>query len=244
MFKIIALNSIAKGVFIIKVKTLELNQVSKKFKTSLTDPLQELKIFDQVNYVFQANRSYALIGPSGTGKSSMLAMMAAIDHPTSGSVLFDGAVISNQPMQQRIAMLQNKIGIIFQQPCLIGELTVLENVMLKAIIGQTVTEQAMQHGLQLLDDVGLRDKASSFPHLLSGGQQQKVAILRAIFQAPEFLLADEPTGNLDRASAEQIVSMLLMYQKKYAMGLILSTHDILVSKQCDQVLMIQNQKLM
>lgn len=183
------------------------------------------------------------MGPSGIGKSTMLHILAGIDHPSSGHVQLSGTVISDQPLEQRIALLENKIGMIFQQPCLIAELTVLENIMLKAIIQQTLTEQLQEHALNLLKEVGLEDKANCFAHTLSGGQQQKIAILRAIFQVPQFLLADEPTGNLDKKSAQQIIDLLKHYQKKYSMGLILSTHDISIATQCDIILEIQNHKL-
>ena len=216
-------------------QVLSVNQVSKKFT--------QLFIFDHTTYNFESNHSYALMGPSGIGKSTMMAMMAGIDHPTHGTIQLNGIVISHQTFAQRIALLQNQIGIVFQQPCLIAELTVLENVMLKCVIQETITEQFKIHALNLLSQVGLEDKAFCFPHTLSGGQQQKIAILRAIFYVPKFLLVDEPTANLDRQSAEQIIALLLKYQKKYAMGLIMSTHDIFVAKQCDKVLHIEHQKL-
>lgn len=216
-------------------QVLSINQVSKKFT--------QLFIFDQTSYDFSSDCSYALMGPSGIGKSTMMAMMAGIDHPTHGTIALNGVVISHQTFERRIALLQNQIGIVFQQPCLIAELTVLENVMLKCIIQETITEQFKIHALNLLLQVGLIDKAFSFPHTLSGGQQQKIAILRAIFYAPKFLLVDEPTANLDKKSAEQIIALLLEYQKRYTMGLIMSTHDSFVAKQCDRVLQIENQKL-
>ena len=222
-----------------KSQILSCHQLSKTFFQATS----QLQIFDKLDYEFLSNRSYALMGPSGIGKSTLIAMMAGIDHPTSGWIQFDDLVISDQPFEQRMQLLEKKISIVFQQPCLIAELTVLENVLLKSIIQETVCENLKNHALQLLDDVGLENKALAFPHNLSGGQQQKVSILRSIFDAPQFLLADEPTGNLDQASAQQVIDLLLAYQKKYAMGLIISTHDILVAKQCDVILKIQNQKL-
>ena len=183
------------------------------------------------------------MGPSGIGKSTLIAMMAGIDHPTSGTIRFNDCIISDQPFEQRIQLLEKKISIVFQQPCLIAELTVLENVMLKAIIQENVTQESEQHALKLLSEVGLESKAFSFAHNLSGGQQQKVSILRSIFDAPQFLLADEPTGNLDQVSARQVIEMLLAYQKKYVMGLIISTHDISIAQKCDVILKIENQKI-
>lgn len=217
------------------LQKLSLIKVSKKF--------HNLSIFDQLSYDFYSDRSYALMGPSGIGKSTMMAMLAGIDHPTVGMIAYNDLSISDQSFNVRIESLQNQISMVFQQPCLIGELTVLENVMLKAIIQNKVDQSSKEHALSLLFEVGLADKASTFPHLLSGGQQQKIAILRAVFYLPKFLLADEPTGNLDRQSAEQIVDLLLMYQKKYAMGLIITTHDPLVVNRCDVALVVKNKQL-
>lgn len=222
-----------------KTQILSCHQLSKTFFQATN----QLHIFHNVNYQFVSNKSYALMGPSGVGKSTLIAMMAGIDHPTSGSITFNNLVISDQSFQQRMQLLEKKISIVFQQPCLIAELTVLENVMFKSIIQETVDKNLKNHALQLLKEIGLDGKALAFPHNLSGGQQQKVSILRSIFDAPQFLLADEPTGNLDQSSAKHVVEMLLNYQKKYAMGLIISTHDILIAQKCDIILQIQNQNL-
>lgn len=222
-----------------QTQILSCHQLSKTFFQATS----QLQIFDNIDYQFLSNKSYALMGPSGIGKSTFIAMMAGIDHPTSGTIQFDGQVISQQLFEQRMQLFEKKISIVFQQPCLISELTVLENVMLKSVIQETMHENLKNHALQLLNDVGLEGKALAFPHNLSGGQQQRVSILRSIFHAPQFLFADEPTGNLDQVSAELIIKMLLAYQKKYAMGLIISTHDISVAKQCDVILKIEHQKL-
>ncbi len=218
---------------------LSCRNLSKVF----TQNHHKIQIFNNINYQFFSDKSYALMGPSGVGKSTLIAMMVGIDHPTSGSVFFNDFMISDQLFEQRMQLLEKKISIIFQQPCLIAELTVLENVMLKSIIRETVSEKTKKHALTLLAEVGLESKSLEFAHNLSGGQQQKVSILRSIFDAPQFLLADEPTGNLDQASAQQVITMLLEYQKKYAMGLIISTHDILIAQKCDIILKIQDHQL-
>ncbi|MBP6892539.1 ABC transporter ATP-binding protein [Candidatus Babeliales bacterium] len=222
-----------------QTQILSCHQLSKFFFQTTN----QLQIFDKIDYQFLSNKSYALMGPSGIGKSTLIAMMAGIDHPTAGLIKFNDQIISQQIFEQRMQLFEKKISIVFQQPCLIAELTVLENVMLKSIIQETVSDDLKKHALQLLNDIGLEGKALAFPHNLSGGQQQRVSILRSIFDAPQFLLADEPTGNLDQISAALIIKMLLEYQKKYVMGLIISTHDILVAKQCDVILKIENQKL-
>ncbi len=226
-------------IFVVKNQILSCHQLSKTFfQASIQN-----HIFDAIDYQFLSDKSYALMGPSGIGKSTLIAMMAGIEQPTSGSITLNNQIISDLPFEYRMKLLEKKMSIVFQQPCLIAELTILENVLLKAIIQETISENLKKHALQLLKEVGLEEKALTFPHNLSGGQQQKVSILRSIFQKPQFLFADEPTGNLDQVSAALIVEMLLMYQKKYAMGLIISTHDISVAQKCDVILKIQDKKL-
>jgi len=183
------------------------------------------------------------MAPSGTGKSTLLHMLAGIDHPSSGSISLDNQENSNQCFHKKTELLKNSISIVLQQPYLINELTVLENIMLKGIIEHGHTNKDMLHALQLLKEIGLENRAHSLPNSLSGGQQQKISILRAIFRPPHFLLADEPTGNLDKSSGNQIIELLLQYQKKYAMGLIISTHDTNIAKQCNTIVQIENQKL-
>lgn len=219
-----------------KSQTLSCHKLSKTF----VQATHQSKIFDSFDYQFLSNRSYALMGPSGIGKSTLIAMLAGIEHPTAGWIQLNDQIISNQLFQDRMQLLETKMSVVFQQPCLIAELNVLENVMLKSIIQESVNDQSRKHALELLKEVGLEGKALSFVHNLSGGQQQKISVLRSIFNAPQFLLADEPTANLDQASALQVIDMLLMYQKKYAMGLIISTHDILIAQKCDVILSIQN----
>lgn len=226
-------------VFAMQVNTISCHQISKVFFQAQV----ALQIFKNMNYVFHSNRSYALMGPSGVGKSTLLAMIAGIDNVSDGTIQFNDVMISDHVFAKRMQLLEKNISIVFQQPSLIGELTILENVMLKSIIQEKIDPKNKEHALFLLKEIKLSDKALSFPHNLSGGQQQKVAILRSIFDIPQFLLADEPTGNLDHHSAQQIVSLLLSYQKKYDMGLIISTHDIAVAQQCDIVLKIENYKL-
>ncbi len=226
-------------VAIIKAHFFSIKNLSKTFLQAHTP----IKIFDNASYNFASNRSYAIMAPSGTGKSTLLHMLAGIDHPSSGSICLGEQETSTLCFHKKIKLLSNSISIVLQQPYLINELTVLENIMLKGIINHGRTDSDKHRALQLLTDIGLEKKASNFPKSLSGGQQQKISILRAIFQVPQFLLADEPTGNLDEDSGNQVIDLLLKYQKKYGMGLIISTHDIKIAKQCDAIVHIEHQKL-
>ena len=227
---------------IVSQKTLDLINVYKSF----SQDMYHVTILKNALFSFNSLYSYAIMAPSGTGKSTMLHMLAGIDTPTSGSITYQDPSIddSNQAhvttMRQRLKIAT---GVVMQQPYLIQELTVLENVMLQAIANNTVTHTDTQKALELLSEVNLAHMAHAMPATLSGGQQQTIAILRSILRTPSFLLADEPTGNLDEKSAQRIITLLQQYQKKYAMGLIICTHDIKIAQQCDSIVNLKNYTL-
>jgi ABC-type lipoprotein export system ATPase subunit len=200
-------------------------------------------IFDNVSVDFLQGVSYAIMGASGSGKSTTIHLLAGIDTPTSGTVFFEKLDISSFSPHQAALFFQRNISLVFQQAALFAELTVLENVMLKAILAGQVTSTSYEHAHSLLQEVGLADKAQAYPAMLSGGQQQRVAILRAIFIVPQFLLVDEPTGNLDEQASEQVIDLLLHYHKKYGMGLIMSTHNKKIAQRMDSLLRVENRKL-
>ena len=170
-------------------------------------------------------------------------MLAGIDHPSSGTILLNETNISTLPIAKKTALLQQSIGIVFQQPLLIQELTVLENIMLKAMTHTSITQQNIAHAKQLLSEVNLLEKANCTPNTLSGGQQQRVAILRALFHTPKFLFADEPTGNLDQQTGQAVIDLLMHYQKKHNLCLVVSTHDPQIAKQCNTVIEIKNKEV-
>ena len=170
-------------------------------------------------------------------------MLAGIERPCQGSIVYNDQDLATLSQQQKIDLLAHNIGLVFQQPLLMNELSVLENVMLKQIIQGGLTTQHQEHARQLLKQIIMLDKADCMPSTLSGGQQQRVALLRAIFCAPQFLLADEPTGNLDKESGQVVMQLLFAYQKKYRMGLIISTHDMTIAQQCDHILKIENNEI-
>ena len=168
---------------------------------------RELRILRGISFQVAAGEWVALTGPSGSGKSTLLGVLAGIDRPTSGRVSVEGVEISALP-ESRLARLRNeKIGIIFQAFHLIATLTAQENVEAPLYIGPRRRE-ARQLAAQMLERVGLADRAIHLPHQLSGGEQQRVAIARALVGGPRLLLADEPTGNLDTAASRQVLALL------------------------------------
>jgi len=198
---------------------------------------------DDISFDFAQGSSYGIMGQSGSGKSTLIQLIAGIDRPTQGHVLYNNQRMESWNTDQKTLFFKEKISFVFQQSFLFGELTVLENVMLKAIIAGSVNKESYDHAAMLLAEVGLAEKAFCYPEVLSGGQQQRVAILRAIFYVPEFLVVDEPTGNLDDATSHQIIDLLIRYQKKYTMGLIMTTHNEHVAKKMEHVLCVVDKKL-
>jgi ABC-type lipoprotein export system ATPase subunit len=218
---------------------LSMQHVSKNFEQLGT----VFHVFDNASIVFEQGQSYAIMGASGSGKSTAIHLLAGIDSPTSGQVLCNGVAIASFSDEQKQQFFTERISLVFQQPALFAELTVLENVMLKAILAGKVGLQSYEHAHALLDEVGLADKAQAYPAMLSGGQQQRVAILRAIFVVPQFLLVDEPTGNLDEQTSCQVIDLLMHYHKKYGMGLIMSTHNQQIADRMEHQIRVEDKKL-
>ena len=194
------------------------------------------------SYCFNSQYSYAISGVSGTGKSTLMHILAGIDQPTMGDVLYDGQSLKRLTPEEKSHFLNKSVGLVFQDPYLIKELTVVENVMLKGLIANQPYKQARQQALELLESVGLGDKATHHPLSLSGGQQQRVAIVRALFNKPQFLLADEPTGNLDADNALRIID-ILEKGRSWGMGLIISSHDPSVVSRMNIQLVLRQGKL-
>lgn len=199
-----------------------------------------LPILKDVTLDFRQDFSYAITGSSGSGKSTFLHILGGLDTPTSGSVFFDNQNIYALDQKKKEYFLHHTIGFVFQFHYLIKELTVLENVMMKALISGDVLSQAKEKALLLLDKVGLYKRSDHYPTQLSGGEQQRTSIARALINKPAFLLADEPTGNLDATNARTIINLFLSLQEESGTGIIICTHDKSVYETMDTVLQLEN----
>lgn len=211
-------------VFMAKSR-ITLQGVKKSFgaQDSLIDVLSGIDVH------FEQGNSYAITGVSGTGKSTLMHIIAGIDEPTNGMVFFDGKTLK-ELRKKSSCFLGNFIGLVFQAPYLIPELSVEENVMMPALIAGTKDKIAKEKARFLLEKVGLEQKCNANPFSLSGGQQQRVAVVRAVMNEPAFLLADEPTGNLDSKTGKYIVDLLLACQGQWGMGIVVTSHDAYVAK--------------
>lgn len=200
----------------------------------------EAVVLENISVMFDSGKTYGITGVSGTGKSTLMHLLVGLDRPTSGYVSFDGKNIASFRKKEREQFLQHSVGMVFQSPRLIRELSVLQNVMLPAIVAGTSSVKAEKKARELLHQVGIPEKENDHPFSLSGGQQQRVAIARAIINEPAFLLADEPTGNLDLATGKQIIDLLISCHKNWGMGLIIASHDHYVSQSMQRLFVLQN----
>jgi ABC-type lipoprotein export system ATPase subunit len=214
--------------------------ICQNVRKSFQQGAHSLPVLHDISASFAPGHSYAITGASGSGKSTLLHLLAGLDAPCSGSVSFNNVDLHALGAQQKNIFLNKTIGLVFQSPYLIKELSVLENVMLKGLIAGTRFADCKKEAQELLYTVKLEDKLAAYPGQLSGGQQQRVALARALMNKPLFLLADEPTGNLDAQTGELIVELLLTVQKAWGVGLIVSTHDRDITQQMRTRYELQN----
>ena len=193
-----------------------------------------IKILKNINFEIKKNESVAITGESGSGKTSLLMLMSGLENPTNGSIVFNGEDLSEISDKRRTEIRKKKIGLIFQQFFLIPNYTALENVMFPMQINKIKNEK--EKAISILEDFGLIHRKNNLPSELSGGEQQRVAIARAISFDPEIVLADEPTGNLDKRNTEIVTDLLLEYSRKKKICLILVTHNMNLARKCDRVM--------
>ncbi|WHX24559.1 ABC transporter ATP-binding protein [Virgibacillus halodenitrificans] len=196
-------------------------------------------ILKNINIKLEKKDITAIVGTSGSGKSTLLSIIGTLDQPTEGSVHFNETNISNLKPNKLSNIRFNEIGFIFQQYHLIGSLTVLENV-LSPLLMRKVNYYPKERALFLLSRVGLRGHIDKLPSQLSGGQQQRVAIARALINNPTWILADEPTGNLDTETSESVMELLMDLRSETKSGIVIVTHDLELTNNADRVLKISD----
>lgn len=214
----------------------DLGRVYKQGKHALT-------VLDGLNFDVMPAEKVAITGTSGSGKTTLLNLIGGIDKPDSGSVYINGQDISQLSSRQLDAIRNSQLGFVYQFHHLLGEFTALENVAMPLIIARQDFDQALGKASDLLERVGLKDRVKHKPSELSGGERQRVAIARALVNDPACVLMDEPTGNLDRNTAESVQDLLLSLNQQLGISIILVSHDLELAARMDRVLNLVDGKL-
>ena len=197
---------------------------------SVTDSTGTLAILRDIDFSLAPRETAAIVGASGSGKTTLLGLLAGLDLPSSGHVLVDGVDLARLDEDGRAALRRRLVGFVFQSFQLLPALTALENVMLPMELAGSATAQTT--ATALLDRVGLAQRLHHYPRQLSGGEQQRVAIARAFTGPPRLLLADEPTGNPDSTTGEEIVNLMFDLNREHRTTLLLVTHDEKIAARC------------
>jgi lipoprotein-releasing system ATP-binding protein len=200
---------------------LQAEQLEKRY----ADGPAVVQVLSGLDLAVEPGERVAIVGESGVGKSTLLHLLGALDEPTGGQLLFDGEDIFARSEGALAIFRSREIGFVFQFHHLLGDFTALENVMLPGLIGREPSAAARQRAADLLERVGLRDRLAHRPGQLSGGEQQRVAVARALARRPRLLLADEPTGNLDPATAEDVQQLLVDLNREHGSALVVATHN-------------------
>ena len=196
---------------------------------------------DDVSFSVEKGEFVAIVGASGSGKSTLLHLIGGVDRPTSGKIFVDGNDISKMNDDKLAVCRRRQVGIVYQFYNLIPILTVEENITLPCDLdGRGVDRERLE---MILDSFGLRARRKHLPNQLSGGQQQRTSIARALINNPSLVLADEPTGNLDSKSSEEVMSMLKMCNQSYGQTVIMITHNLDIAKQADRIITISDGKI-
>lgn len=212
---------------------LEARNVTKSVNT-VTKPLQ---ILSDINLTMDSGSSLAILGPSGCGKSTLLGILAGLDIPSSGKVLWSDKVISDLNEEKRAELRKGNLGFVFQSFQLLSHLNAYENVLLPLeLIGIANPEKLAREMLEL---VGLKDRTEHFPKTLSGGEQQRVALARAFSIKPKILFADEPTGSLDHANGDIVKNLLFKFKETNNTTLVIVTHDSELAEICNSKLLLK-----
>ena len=200
-----------------------------------------VKAVDDVSFNVEEGEFVAIIGASGSGKSTLLHMIGGVDNATSGEIIVDGENIAKLSADKLAIYRREKVGIIYQFYNLIPVLTVSENITLPVNLANKKPDQEYLN--ELIETLGLKERINHLPNQLSGGQQQRVAIGRALFNRPKLILADEPTGNLDKKSGDEIVNLLKTANEKYHQTIILVTHDLNIAEKAGRVITVEDGKI-
>ena len=200
-----------------------------------------MKALDGVDIAIDQGEFVAIVGTSGSGKSTLLNMLGGLDRPTAGSVTVDGKKIFDLKEEELTIFRRRKIGFVFQAFNLVPVLTVYENIVLPIQLDGNVVDEEFVN--QVIESLGLKEKVENLPNQLSGGQQQRVAIARALVTKPSIILADEPTGNLDSKTSQDVLGLLKMTSVKFKQTIVMITHNEEIAQMADRIIRIEDGKV-
>ena len=215
---------------------VELTHVQKNYATPSGEVLRD------INFQLAAGEAVAIVGPSGCGKSTLLNLIGALDQPTRGTVRFDGRDLAGLSVNELAGIRNRDIGFIFQLHHLLPQCTVLENVLIPTLANPSASNNAtaVQRAERLLDRVGLKPRLHYRPGQLSGGERQRTAVVRALINQPKLLLADEPTGQLDSRSGQEIVSILTSLHAEQGITVLMVTHEMNIARNCQRIIHLKD----
>lgn len=219
-----------------KENIYEVKNLTKIYKQAS----QNLFILKNINFCVKKGEAICISGPSGSGKSTLLNILGTLDCPSSGQVLYREKDLNSLTNQEVSFFRKNKLGFIFQFHHLLGEFTVLENIMMPAILAGKSKALRLERAQFLIQTLGLNDRQKHYPSQLSGGEQQRVAIGRALMNEPDILLADEPVGNLDRQNARIIRDLFFELHKKFQLTLLACSHDSFFTEAFPSILKLED----
>ena len=220
---------------------LQLQDVTKRYESA--EAAGAPAILDGVSLSVRTGESLAVVGPSGSGKTTLLNIIGSLDHPTSGRVLLEGRDLAGLDERALAEVRARRIGFVFQLHHLLPQCTVLENVLAPTLACGAVSYGAEERARQLLERVGLRDRMHYRPARISLGERQRAAVVRALINRPKLLLADEPTGSLDRVAAEQLADLLVQFNRQEGVALIVVTHSPDLARRMQRVLLLRDGRL-
>ena len=218
---------------------LEMRDVRRIFRLAGT----ELRVLDGIDIALRPGEIVALVGPSGAGKSTLLHVAGLLERPDGGAVLIGGEDCGGLSDERRTLLRRSEIGFVYQFHHLLPEFSALENIMLPQMIAGVARSRARGKAAELLDRVGLASRVRHRPALLSGGEQQRVAIVRALANDPRILLADEPTGNLDHATGDGVLTTLLELVRHTGLAALIATHNLDLTRRLDRIVALEDGRL-